>query len=433
MMKKALHIVQTLTNHGHSAFLVGGCVRDLLLNREPKDYDITTAATPPQIQEIFPHTVAVGEQFGVIKVNVGGDLIDVATYRSETDYSDGRRPDTVRYETDPREDVLRRDFTVNGLLMGADRQVVDYVGGLEDLKRKVIRAIGDPIHRFEEDSLRILRAVRFVCQLGFTVDSPTSLAACLLVPLLPRISMERIRDEFQKILESPEPELGLSMLKAIGALQHIIPELLDLDGVTQPAKYHRYNVGEHVRQMMVHARKPLTFELALAILLHDIAKPRCAGLKPDGTIHFHNHEHVGKEMAITICDRLKLSADQRFLVGEFVHKHMRPHTALEMKTSTLKRLCRIPRFDEFLELHRLDCLCSNGNMETYDFLSKFYDDHKHEVAVTPLITGHDLLALGVKPGPIYKTVLTEVETQQLDGTLKTKEEAMEVVKKLVCV
>ena len=222
------------------------------------------------------------------------------------------------------------------------------------------------------------------------------------------------------------------MLEHSGILAYILPELLKLKGVTQPAKYHRYDVDAHVYQMIAHAAKPMSFELAMAILLHDIAKPNCKSVKPDGTIHFYNHEHVGKEMSLVIGKRLKLTNDECFLIGEFVHKHMRPHSVLEMKPATIKRLCRIPRFEEFLELHRLDCICSNGNMETYDFLWKFYQEHKHEIEVTPLLTGYHLLALGFKPGPIYKKVLEAVETKQLNGELTTPGQAIDYVLTLVC-
>jgi len=425
--QKACSIVGALQARNHTAFLVGGCVRDIVLERKPKDYDITTSATPEQIQEVFPHNYAVGESFGVIKVNIDGGIFDVATYRSEANYSDGRRPDIVKFETDPREDVVRRDFTVNGLLLLPNGNIVDYVGGLDDIANRRIKCIGDANDRFTEDALRIMRAVRFVAQLGFTVEHNTYHAAAANVGKLEHISMERRRDEFCKILESPEPELGFRLLETCGALAYILPEFAALHGVSQPAKYHRYDVDEHVFQMLCCAQKPLSFELAMAILLHDIAKPACKGFKEDGTIHFHNHEHVGKEMAHAICERMRLTNDQRFLIGEFVHKHMRPHSVLEMKPATIKRLCRVPRFDEFLELHRVDCVCSNGNTETYDYLWKYYQEHKHEVEVTPLITGYHLLALGFRPGPIYKQLLDEVETKQLNGELTTTGQAIDFV------
>jgi len=424
---KATSVAQTLIDRGYTAFLVGGCVRDILLKREPKDYDIATSATPPQIQEVFPHNYAVGESFGCIKVNDDGNIFDVTTYRSEANYTDGRRPDTVIFETDPRQDVLRRDFTINGLLMDVQGNVIDYVDGLRDIESRTVRAIGNAHDRFTEDALRIMRAVRFVVQLGFIVSQDTFAAAKDTIAGLENISMERRRDEFRKILESEEPEIGLMLLRTCGALGYILPELLLLDGVEQPSKYHKHDVGTHVHAMIVHAEKPMSFELAMSILLHDIAKPQCKGLKPDGTIHFHNHEHVGKEMALNICERLHLTNDQRFIIGEFVHKHMRPHSALEMKPATLKRLCRVPRFEEFLELHRLDCLCSNENMETYVFLKKFYEEHKHEINVVPLITGYHLLAMGFKQGPIFKEILDAVETRQLNGELATTGQAVDFV------
>jgi poly(A) polymerase len=427
MIYKAKTILKTLNDFGHEAFLVGGCVRDLILNREPKDYDIVTNAIPDEIKAIFPNHYLIGESFGIVKVLIDNDIFDVATYRSEKDYSDGRRPDEVKFVKIAKEDVIRRDFTMNGLLMSANGDIIDYVNGQQDIKDRLINCIGNPQERFMEDYLRILRTIRFSCQLDFGIDQDTFFAAKLHVGGLEKISQERITEEFKKILESNYPAAGLSNLKYINALQFIIPELLDLINCDQPPKHHKWDVYTHTLKMLESGQKPFSFTLAMAILLHDIAKPRCKGITY-GEITFHNHENVGAEMADEICRGMKLSNDEREIIVSHVKNHMTLFQAHKMNKSTLKRLCRLSDFEDLLELHRLDCLCARDNMETYDFISKFYAENKEVIRLPRLITGDDLIALGFTPGPNFKILLTEVENLQLGGEILTKEQALEFVK-----
>lgn len=426
MLQKAKQILNTLISNGHTAYLVGGCVRDLLLKRTPKDYDIVTSANSEEIKQLFPINYPVGEQFGIIKVKIEDDIFDVATYRSEADYDDGRRPSTVKFEKTPDKDVSRRDFTVNGLLMDRDEQIIDFVSGQDDLNNGIIRCIGNPEDRFSDDYLRVLRAVRFSCQLNFTIEHNTRIAIEKCVSGLTKISQERITEEFKKILISENSNVGLRQLIGLRILDLIIPEFSVLYGVEQPPQFHKYDVGRHTCEMFFNTTKPSSFELAMAILLHDIAKPKCKGFNK-GRITFYGHEGVGTGMTKDICKRLKLDNKETDLIVSHVGNHMKMHQSRKMNPSSLRKLCLLPNFEELLELHRMDCYCSMGNMESYEFILNFYNENKTNLYNKPLLTGFHLQALGYEKGPVYKEILDEVKSAQLQGTIKTTGQAIDFV------
>jgi len=429
----AIEIIDGLHKRGHLAYLVGGCVRDRLLGRAPKDFDVSTDAQPAEILSYFPTGRLVGEQFGVILIphpNASGAHVEVATFRSEGPYQDGRRPEHVRFETDPKADVERRDFTINALLEdplaeGAlpDR-VIDYVGGLTDLRLRVIRAIGDPTLRFQEDHLRLLRAVRFAARLSFEIEPATTAAIRRSAGDIQRISAERVRDELVRILTEGGQRRGVELLDETGLLVQVLPELKACQGVEQPPQYHpEGDVYTHVLLMLSLLEKP-TPTLSMGVVLHDIGKP--ATFRIADRIRFDGHVDVGVAIAERILKRFRFSNDQTVEILALVANHMKFKDVHQMRESTLKRFLRLPHFEEHLELHRVDCLASNGNLDSYHFAQKKLAEFGHERLRPPrLITGSDLIELGFHPGPAFGTVLEEIETGQLEGTINTREAAVE--------
>ncbi len=427
--KLATAIVNKLHQAGFEAYFAGGCVRDKLLGKQPSDYDIATSAKPEQVQNLFEKTIPVGAQFGVIIVLEEGISFEVATFRTEGGYKDGRRPTIVEFAT-VEEDAKRRDFTVNGLYWDLkNKKVLDFVGGEKDLKAKVIQTIGNAEERFLEDHLRLIRAVRFSIQLDFAIAPETWKTVLKHHSLLKTVSMERIRDEFSKIMTSADPEKGIRMLDESKLLPVFLPEVETLKGVEQPSEYHpEGDVYIHTLLLLKGLNKaPL--ELALGCLLHDIAKP-ATFVRATDRIRFHGHDKLGAEMSRSILKRLCFSNDQIDLICELVLEHLKFKDAFQMKKSTLKRFLSLPRFDLHLELHRLDCLASHAKLEAYDFTKAAYETFlKEPPPPRKLVTGQDLLEMGHKAGPQFSKILHEVEDAILEGELSTREEALEWVKK----
>jgi poly(A) polymerase len=428
----ALQIVETLRQEGFQAYLVGGCVRDLLLGREPADLDVTTSATPDQVMGIFPQTYAVGAQFGVVLVpDAEGKTVEVATFRSDIGYSDGRHPDEVRFSKDAREDVQRRDFTINGLLLDpVTHEVLDYVGGRADLEGGVIRTIGDPERRFGEDQLRMLRAARFAARFGYTIEPATLTAIQKLAGRIRQVSQERMRDELTKMLIEGRARLAFLLLDKTGLLPEVLPEVAAMKGVEQPPQFHpEGDVFIHTLLLLGGLPEPCPPTLAWGALLHDVGKPPTFRVAPD-RIRFDGHVEVGVKMAEEICRRLRFSNQDTEQILALVQNHMRFAQVERMNESTLKKFLRIPHFDEHLELHRLDCQSSNGRMESYNFAREKLASIPPEVMrPTPLISGDDLIAAGYAPGPGFKEILAAVEDRQLENRLRSGEEAMEFVRR----
>jgi poly(A) polymerase len=425
----ATKIILSLRDHGHKAYLVGGCVRDHLLQTPPKDYDVATDACPDEILRHFPRGEKIGAHFGVILVCESPRLqVEVSTFRSDHAYSDGRRPDRVVFETDPKQDVLRRDFTINALLQDPiSGEILDYVDGRADLANRIVRAIGEPAVRFREDHLRMLRAVRFAARLDFTIERSTLAAIRQLAPLIHHISAERIREELVRILIDPSASRGLRLLDETGLLAEILPEIKAMQGVEQPPEYHpEGDVWTHTL-MMLDQLEHRTSTLAFGILLHDVGKPPT--FRVAERIRFDGHAEVGTEMARQILERFRFSRHDTEQVAALVANHMRFKDAQQMRESTLKRFMRLPHFDEHLELHRIDCLCSNGNLDTWKFVQNSLSKlEETDLRPRRLLTGKDLIEAGYKPGPAFSRILESVETAQLDGKIHTKEEALQLVK-----
>lgn len=421
-------IINRLKSKGFEAYLAGGCVRDRLRGVEPKDFDIATSATPDQIRATFPKTVPVGAAFGVILVIESETPFEVATFRSDGKYADGRRPGEVKF-TNVEEDAKRRDFTVNGLYMDVESQkVLDFVGGAEDLKRKLIRTIGNPADRFLEDHLRMLRAIRFAVQLEFEIDPATLEAVKKHASLITKVSQERIRDELSKTITSGNPARGIRLLDETGLLKLILPEMELLKGVEQPMQYHpEGDVFIHTLLLMEKLSHP-ELELAMGALLHDIAKPQTFERAPD-RIRFHGHDVLGAKMARDICKRLAFSNHQTDLIASLVQEHLRFKDAFQMRVSTLKRFLSLERMDLHLELHRIDCLSSHGDLKAYEFCKEKWKELQAEPPPPlRLVNGQDLLDLGLKAGPDFTTILRQVEDATLEGTVKTREDALRYLK-----
>ena len=441
----ATSIVQTLRQQGFQAYLVGGCVRDLLLQREPKDYDVATNATPQQVMNIFPETYAVGAQFGVVLVpapdsdvaSTGTEIpsksqaVEVATFRSDIGYSDGRHPDQVRFSRDPQEDVARRDFTINGMLLDpASGDVLDYVGGRADLKSGIIRTIGDPEQRFSEDKLRMLRAVRFAARFEYTIEPATFAAMQKLAEQIQVVSRERVRDELTRMLTEGHARRAFLLLDASGLLRHVLPDISAMKGVQQPPEFHpEGDVFVHTLLLLDNLPSPCPLTLAWGALLHDVGKPATFRVAPD-RIRFDGHVEVGVKMAEKICRDLRFSNDETEQILALVDNHMRFGHATRMKESTLKRFLRVPAFDEHLALHRADCLASHRNLATYEFLQqKRAEIPAEKMRPVPLVTGDDLIAAGHLPGPKFREILTAVEDAQLEGRLPSRDAALEFVRR----
>ncbi len=429
--KRAVQIIDRLIANGHQAVLAGGCVRDRLRAVPPKDYDIATSAKPEEVQKLFKKTIPVGAAFGVIIVMEEGDAFEVATFRHDGPYKDGRHPESVSFGS-LEEDAERRDFTVNGLFFDTKKsQVLDFVGGEADLKKKVIRAIGDPKKRFEEDHLRMLRAIRFAVQLEFEIDPATLKVVKELAPLLAKVSKERIRDEFSKILTSSSPARGVRLLDETRLIEHIIPEVDTLKGVEQPMEFHpEGDVFIHTLMLLDNLTHP-ELELGLGALLHDIAKPETFVRAAD-RIRFHGHDTIGAEKSEKILKRLCYSNEQTDLVVSLVREHLRFKDAFKMRVATLKRFLSLERFDLHLALHRVDCLASHGDLRAHQFCTEKYEEFK-KLPPPPLrlVTGNDLIAMGLKPSPHFSEILRKVEDAILEGTVSTKEQGLELVKTLL--
>ncbi len=434
----ATSIVRTLRESGHSAYLVGGCVRDLLLGREPADYDVSTDATPHEVMQIFPDTYAVGVQFGVILVPApnnsraqgGNNTVEVATFRSDIGYTDGRHPDQVRFSKDAREDVARRDFTINGLLLDPiSNQVLDFVGGRRDLEAGIVRSIGNPELRFKEDKLRMLRAVRFASRFGYVIEPSTFAAIQKLASQIHQVSCERIRDELTRMLTEGHAREAFLLLDEAGLLRELLPEISAMKGVQQPPQFHpEGDVFVHTMLLLSKLPHPCSPTLAWGALLHDVGKPPTFRIAPD-RIRFDGHVDIGVKMAERICDRLRFSNSEKNQILALVENHMRFADVERMKQSTFKRFIRLPHFEEHLELHRLDCESSHGDLALYNFTrNKMAELPPEAIRPRPLVTGEDLIAAGYSPGPKFKDILAAVEDGQLEGSWDDKDTAMKFVR-----
>jgi poly(A) polymerase len=440
-------ILRTLRDAGHQAYLAGGCVRDLLLGREPKDYDVATSAVPDIVLGLFPRTFAVGAHFGVVLVSAEFDgvptLTEVATFRSDGAYSDGRHPDAVRYTTSAVEDVQRRDFTINGLLLDGlteaidlHESVLDYVGGLDDLEDGILRAIGSPLLRFEEDHLRMLRAVRFAARFQFEIDQATQSAMRSLAAKIEAVSRERVRDELTRMLTEGHAHRALELLDATGLLAQVLPEVARLKGVAQPPQYHpEGDVWTHTLLLLAQLEAGCPMTLAWGALLHDIGKPATyrPPSGPGDRIRFNGHVEVGVRIGAEICRRLRFSNDETAQILALIENHMRFADVRRMKESTLKRFFRLDRFPEHLALHRMDCRASSldmsGNLDNYHFARERYESMPpDEVHPQPFLTGRELIAAGYRPGPAFKAMLHAVEEAQLEGSIHSAEEALSLIK-----
>jgi poly(A) polymerase len=429
LKQTATGIVRRLREAGHEAYFAGGCVRDYLRGVDPEDYDIATSAVPDRVETLFDKTVLVGKAFGVVRVIEEDHEIEVATFRTEGRYLDGRHPEWVRF-AGPREDVMRRDLTINGMLQDPiDGRIIDHVGGREDLHNGVIRTIGDPRERFEEDKLRILRTVRFEAQLGFEIETETLHAVRAMAPEITTVSWERVRDELQKLLTSAGRASGLRRMIQVGLMDPILPEVLQMQGVPQPEAWHpEGDVLTHTLNALETLEAP-RFEIALATLLHDIGKPPT--MEMDGERpRFNQHEHKGADMAEEICRRLRLSNEQTERIIYIVRSHMKFKDVTQMRRSTLRRFLSEPGFDDLSKVHRADVLASTKDLSALEFIEKKMEEFKAEgLRPAPLLMGRDLVDLGLKPGPKFKEILDRVEDLQLEGKLSSRDEAIELVRK----
>ncbi|MBT8043404.1 MAG: CCA tRNA nucleotidyltransferase [Verrucomicrobiae bacterium] len=416
-----------LIDAGHTAYFAGGCVRDTLLGAEPKDYDIATSATPDEVQAIFPRSDAIGAHFGVILVRENGIAFEIATFRHDGSYKDGRHPESVSF-SNPEDDASRRDFTVNGLFQDPQSgEVIDFVGGEKDLKDKRLRAIGKPAERFQEDALRLMRAVRFATVLEFEIEPATWSAVCEHAGLLQKISPERIRDEFSRILINEHRARGFDLLTESGLMRQIVPEVYDLIGCEQPPQWHpEGDVYTHTRIMLEMLGDGVSLELALSVLLHDIGKPATFSYdEADDRIRFNGHDRVGAEMAESILRRLRYSNKTVDDVCAMVANHMNFMNVQKMRTAKVKRFMARPTFEDEMELHRVDCASSNGFTDNYDFLREKEQEFAAEPLIPPpLVTGKDLIDLGLEPGPQFKQILTKIQTEQLEGRLGDRASAL---------
>jgi poly(A) polymerase len=423
--EKAVSIVRRLRQEGYEAYLAGGCVRDMLLKKLPQDYDIATNAKPEDIRRVFPKTIPVGEQFGVILVLVDDEPFEVASFRHDGPYLDGRRPSHVRYGS-LEEDVFRRDFTINGMVYDpVEDRVIDLVEGQKDLERHSIRAIGNARQRFEEDRLRMIRAVRFAASLKFEIEPSTFAAVNHLAATITEISWERIGEEVTRILTEGGARRGFELLDETGLLAILLPEVAVMKGTSQSPDYHpEGDVFAHTMLLLSHLNGP-SETLAYGCLLHDVAKPVCIRQDAD-RITFYGHTEKGAEMAEEILKRLKRARAVSERVSYLVRNHLRHVQAPQMRLSTLKRFLREDGIEELLELARIDALSSNGDLQYYQFCKERLNELKEkEIRPAPLVRGDDLIALGLTPGPIFADILRQVEDAQLGGELTSREEALE--------
>lgn len=452
----AAEIVARLRSHGHQAYFVGGCVRDLLLGREPADFDIATSARPEQVLALFERSFAVGARFGVVLVasagtGAGGELADspevlteVATFRNDHSYSDGRRPDSVAFSTRAQEDVERRDFTINGLLLDPDRlaelrlagetgrmsdAVLDFVGGVRDLTLGVVRAIGDPRLRFAEDRLRLLRAVRFAARLEFALDPATAAAIQEQAAGIEKVSRERVRDELTRMLTEGRARRAFELLDQTGLLAQVLPEVARMKGVAQPPQFHpEGDVWAHTLLLLEQLPEGCAPELAWGALLHDVGKPPTFRQAPD-RIRFDRHVEVGMRIAEEIFRRMRFSNSAAAQILSLIENHMRFGDVEKMKESTLRRFFRLPEFDQHLALHKMDCLASHGSLDCYRFAQeRFASLSREEVRPALLVTGKDLIAAGYQPGPEFKKMLALAEDAQLEGRIHSRDEGLALIR-----
>src|SRR5213083_448538 len=431
MEKVAREVAARLRESGHIAYLAGGCVRDMVRRLTPKDFDIATDATPETVQKLFPRTYAVGAHFGVIIVLENGFQFEVATFRSDEAYIDGRHPSAVHFSS-PEEDAQRRDFTINGMFFDPEKEkLIDFVGGRADIDAKLVRAIGNPAQRFVEDRLRMLRALRFATVLNYQIDQKTWHALATNADSINQISAERIRDELVRIFLSPNRVRGWDLVDSSGLMRAILPELEAMKGVLQPEQFHpEGDVFQHTRLMLQFLPEKVSVPLVFSVLLHDVAKPRTATVDETGRIRFSGHDRMGAEMTEKIMRRLRFSGAEIEGTVEMVRQHMVFKDVPKMRVAKLKRFMARPTFDDELELHRVDCEGSHRMLDNYEFLVRKREEFANEPIIPPpLVRGDDLIALGLKPGPRFGEILDAVETRQLEGNLRTREEALEWVKR----
>jgi len=430
MEKTAREVAHRLRAAGHIAYFAGGCVRDMVRGLAAKDFDVATNATPDIVQKIFPHTYAVGAHFGVVVVVENGFNFEVATFRSDGAYLDHRHPVDVRFSS-PEEDAKRRDFTINGMFFDPEKnELIDFVGGRADLEVKVVRAIGDPAARFAEDRLRMLRAVRFATVLDYKIDNQTWDALVANAASINEISAERIREELVKIFLSPNRVHGWELLDQSGLMRSVLPELDAMKGCLQPEQFHpEGDVFEHTKLMLGLLPEKVSAPLVLSVLFHDVGKPVTAQVDETGRIRFNEHDRIGAAMTESIMERLRFSRAEIDAVVEMVRQHMVFKDVPKMRVAKLKRFMARPTFEEELELHRVDCASSHKMMDNYEFLLQKREEFANEPIIPPpLVRGDDLIALGMKPGPAFGEILEAVETRQLEGALKDRQQALEWVK-----
>ena len=424
-------ICERLRNHGFQAFFVGGCVRDLLMGVPAKDYDVATDATPQEILQLYPNGRLAGVQFGVVLVHEDGAQVEVATFRSDLPYHDGRGLEGVRFERFAEADARRRDFTINSLFLDpATGEVQDFTGGRDDIRKRLVRAIGNPAERFEEDYLRLLRAVRFAARLDFAIEPATASAIREHAHRVREVAAERVREELNRILTEGGARRGMELLDELGLLAIVLPEVAAMKGVEQPPEFHpEGDVWIHTLIMLEALKKP-SVTLAWGVLLHDVGKPPTFRIAD--RIRFDGHVEAGEEIAKNILARLRFSIAETESIVALIAQHMKFKDAPRMKASTLKRVLRQPNFDEHLELHRADCLSSHGSLENYEFVKQHLKSLPVEVLTPPrLVNGDDLIALGFQPGPRFRTVLLAVEDAQLEGRVQTPEDALELARRLL--
>ncbi len=444
----AERIVLRLRAAGHEAYFAGGCVRDLLLGLPPKDFDVATSAHPDAVLRLFPRTFAVGAHFGVILVcedvpeeeNLREIVTEVATFRSDVAYHDGRHPTEVRFSSSVQEDVLRRDFTINGMMFdpvlhsqtcNLTSAVLDYVGGQNDLRAGSIRAIGEPHRRFEEDKLRMLRAVRFAARFHYAIEPETERAIRQLASGISQVSRERVRDELTRMLTEGHARRAFELLDRTGLLQQVLPEIGKLHGVQQPPEYHpEGDVWIHTLLLLEKLPAGASPTLAWGALLHDVGKPATFSHKPPDRIRFNGHVEVGVRIAHAILRRLRFSNEDSTQILSLVENHMRFADVEKMKESTLKRFFRLPKFDEHLALHRIDSLSSHGDLSLYEFAKRRREELPEEEVRPPLlVTGRDLIAAGYAPGPRFKEMLAFAEDAQLEGRIRTTQEGLDLIRR----
>src|SRR5881392_1626034 len=430
MEEAARKVAARLREDSYIAYFAGGCVRDMVRGLAPKDYDIATDARPEVVQKLFQRTYAVGAHFGVIIVLENDFQFEVATFRSDEAYIDGRHPSAVHFSS-PEEDARRRDFTINGMFYDpVAEEVIDLVGGRADIAAKLVRAIGDPAQRFAEDRLRMLRAVRFATVLDYEIDKQTWDALLASAPSINQISAERIRDELVRIFLSPNRVRGWDLLDSSGLMGAILPELEAMKGVLQPEQFHpEGDVFVHTRLMLQLLPKQVSVPLVFAVLFHDVAKPRTATVDETGRIRFNEHDRIGAEMSEAIMRRLRFSGAEIEATVEMVRQHMVFKDVPKMRVARLKRFMARPTFNDELELHRVDCESSHRMLDNYKFLQRKKEEFANEPIIPPaLVSGDDLIAMGMKPGPQFGEILEAVETRQLEGFLRSREDALEWVK-----